>query len=86
MREDWPLALGMLWYSMTEYVRERYGAATRWILTRRWICAAWERVYREWLDDGDRVLRVISFRTALIESRHRSRRCSTAIFWPFKSL
>jgi hypothetical protein len=48
----------------------------RWPIVR-WI---WATVYRRWLDDDERVVRVVNWRAAMIQAGGR-RRCMTPCLW-----
>ena len=43
----------------------------------------WRWVWARWLDEDDKVLRVISWRTALIEAKYGQRRTVTCCWWIF---
>lgn len=54
------------------------------LLRSKLLTCTWAFIYRRWLDEGDTVVRVVGWRTALIQSKWRSRRCTTVCFGPFQ--
>jgi hypothetical protein len=78
-------AIGAMIDSAQTAVTTRRNKITRAIGSSRLVTRAWEKTYGKWMDPGERVIRVVDFRTALIDKRGQ-RSCRTAIFWPFKGL
>jgi hypothetical protein len=65
------------WYTKT---RKKFG---RWLGTRSLTKRIWARVYRKWLDEGDVIVRVINWRTALLDRKGYQRVAVSACFWIF---
>jgi hypothetical protein len=40
--------------------------------------------FKRWLDEGDKVIKVLGWRTAMVDSKWGSRKCMTPLFWIFK--
>lgn len=59
-------------YTVSVYKRQNW--AIRWL---------WSFVWQKWLDDGDKVIRVTGWRSALIETSYGRRRGLACCFWWF---
>jgi hypothetical protein len=85
---DWlsNLIEGLLWTlaSWHDRLSQKPAAAWRWIGATAPVTWLWKFVYGKWLDDGDRVIQVLTWRMAIIETRRHQRSARMACFWIFK--
>lgn len=54
------------------------------MITNRLVCRLWAFVYRRWMDEGDVVVGVRGWRTALIDTKYGARQTRCPCFWMFR--
>lgn len=78
----WWFALACLYYDCKDWCIVHARKVWRWVTMSKPITGLWALIYGRWMDKGDRVIRVISWRGAIIQGR-AGRRGVTACFWWF---
>jgi hypothetical protein len=59
---------------------ERWAKINHRTVTQVVLSFIFSLVYRKWLEEGDKVLKVRGWRTALVETKYKNRRCMTPCF------
>jgi hypothetical protein len=76
-------AIGALIDSTQAFFKRNWRDLKLWFSKASAVKSLWKFVYGKWMDEGDTIIRVLGWRSALLKSRWGNVRGMTACFWWF---